>query len=469
MKTHLITLLAALCAIYNVNAQSSATPAPIILIYDASGSMWGQIEGTTKVEIAREVLSETIDGLAPDQRVGFVAYGHRTKGDCEDVEYLVDMSNTSKAEVKTQLNAIKPLGKTPLAFSALTVIDRLKAANATATIILITDGIESCGGDICEVIQQAREAGVDFRLHIVGFGIGEEDLAQLKCAAQAGNGTYYDAANANELGEVLQEATSQTVDKPAYNLAIYTVKNGEPIDSWVKANIAGTKDEVGGTRTYRDTGFASLPAGTYDIVVQPLENSDVGAQTLSAVEVTADGLTFRSVSFDAGKLMVRTLMNGEGWDATVGITASESGKSVAGGRTYGSDRYYDVSPGTYDVKLTGLRINGNATVKTIESVNVKAGDTSVVEHSFLTGTARIGALGADGLMDATVNIVDKATGTSVGGARTYTSESSNPKEFLLNPGEYTVTLVSVREFKGEKRTFEMSIRQGETFEKMVQY
>ncbi|MEZ4685304.1 MAG: hypothetical protein R3B47_04335 [Bacteroidia bacterium] len=72
-------------------------------------------------------------------------------------------------------------------------------------------------------------------------------------------------------------------------------------------------------------------------------------------------------------------------------------------------------------------------------------------------------------MDATVNIVDQATGSSVGGSRTYTSESSNPKEFLLNPGNYKVTLVGVREFKGEKRNFEMSIKKGETFEKMVKF
>ncbi|MEZ4685301.1 MAG: hypothetical protein R3B47_04320 [Bacteroidia bacterium] len=64
------------------------------------------------------------------------------------------MENKSKEAVKGHLQQIKPLGKTPLAASALMVIERLKTANEKATIILITDGIESCGGDLCEVVER---------------------------------------------------------------------------------------------------------------------------------------------------------------------------------------------------------------------------------------------------------------------------------------------------------------------------
>lgn len=442
---------------------------PIIFIYDASGSMWGQIEGKTKMEIARQVLSQTIDQLETDQRIGFVAYGHRQKGDCQDVEYLAELSNTSKETVKGHLKGIRPLGKTPLAYSALQVIEKLKTNRGKATIILLTDGIESCGGNLCEVIQQAKAAGVDFRMHIVGFGITGEDIDPLKCAAQAGDGKYYDAADAAELTTALEEVTHQTIDKPDYNLGVFSTKNGKPIDAWVKVYAANTKEEMGGVRTYQDTGFVGLAPGRYDLLVQPLENSDVPAQTISGVEVAAEGMTIKTLSFDAGKILVRTLMNGEGWDATAKITSTESGKTVSGGRTYGRDKLYDLAPGTYNIKVTGMRINGLETSGTIEGVIVQAGGTTEVEHNFKTGTAKIGALGKSGLMDATIKIVEKSSQRAVAGARTYTSDSSNPKEFLLNPGEYTVTLTSVREFKGQKKSFEMTIKEGETFEKIVQY
>jgi Ca-activated chloride channel family protein len=443
--------------------------APIIFIYDASGSMWGKMSGSTKVEIAREVLSNTIDELSPAQRIGFVAYGHRQKGDCEDVEYLIDYSNESKTAVKEQLNKIQPLGKTPLAYSALTVINRLKGASEQAMIILITDGIESCGGDLCQVIQDAREAGVNFRMHIVGFGLEEENLDNLKCAAQAGNGNYYDAGDADELSAVLEAATAQTIDDAVFSLAVFTTKNDQPIDSWIKAYLSGTDEEAGGVRTYRDTGFVALQAGTYDILVQPLENSDVSAQTIEGVEIKEGEITFQAVSFDAGKMEVSITMNDEGWDASVKIKDTKTGKTVSGGRTYGRSALYDVSPGVYDIEATALKINGLETVVAIEGVEVKPNETITVSHNFPTGIARIGALGTSGLMDATINIVEKSSNRSVGGGRTYTSDSSNPKEFLLTPGDYTVTLVSVREFKGEKRSFDMSIKAGETFEKILQF
>ena len=104
--------------------QNPEVPAPIIFIYDASGSMWGQMEGKTKQEIAASVLATSIDNFAENQQIGLVAYGHRKKGDCTDVETLLPLTNTSKSDVTTAVKNIKPLGKTPLAFSAEKVIDQ---------------------------------------------------------------------------------------------------------------------------------------------------------------------------------------------------------------------------------------------------------------------------------------------------------------------------------------------------------
>ena len=68
------------------------------------------------------------------------------------------------------------------------------------------------------------------------------------------------------------------------------------------------------------------------------------------------------------------------------------------------------------------------------------------------------------LIDATVNIVSAATGRAVGGGRTYTSESSNPKAFVLEPGEHDVT---VQEIRGERRKIRVTVPRGETVERMV--
>ena len=177
-----------MCLVCNVKAQEEQ-PSPILFIYDASGSMWGQLDGKTKKEIASEVLATTVGNLPEDQNVGLIAYGHRNKSDCNDIEYLVALTNNSKAKVTGAVKAINPIGRTPLARSATMAIESLKKSNTKATIILITDGIESCDGDLCKVISDAKANGIDFKLHIVGFGLKEGEKKQLKCAAKAGDGT----------------------------------------------------------------------------------------------------------------------------------------------------------------------------------------------------------------------------------------------------------------------------------------
>ena len=102
------------------------------------------------------------------------------------MEQLVPVTNTNKDSIVNALDSIKPLGRTPLARSASMVLDEIQGSGVKATIILITDGIESCGGNICDVIIKAREMGVPFRLHIVGFGLEGEDTEQLNCAAKRG-------------------------------------------------------------------------------------------------------------------------------------------------------------------------------------------------------------------------------------------------------------------------------------------
>ena len=60
-----------------------------ILVLDASGSMWGQLEGgKTKIEIAREVLGDFFALRDPSVPLGVIGYGHNRKGDCTDIEVI---------------------------------------------------------------------------------------------------------------------------------------------------------------------------------------------------------------------------------------------------------------------------------------------------------------------------------------------------------------------------------------------
>jgi len=60
-----------------------------ILVLDASGSMWGKVDAKHKIEIARDVVAETVSKWDSGTDLGLIAYGHNKKGDCGDIETLI--------------------------------------------------------------------------------------------------------------------------------------------------------------------------------------------------------------------------------------------------------------------------------------------------------------------------------------------------------------------------------------------
>ncbi len=236
----------------------------------------------------------------------------------------------------------------------------------------------------------------------------------------------------------------------------------------MKAYKSGSKTSVTSVRTYADTAFLYLPAGTYDLEVKPLENSDVNAVVVPGVKSFDGKIAHQTVSFDGGKVQVSTLNNGEGWDAVVKVL-SKDGKTVSSGRTYGKPKVYEVNPGVYDVEVTAMVIEGMRTTHRMENVTVKAGETKSLEHNFKSGIAMIGATNAKGLIDALVDIKDATTKKSMATGRTYTAATSNPKKFVLTPGSYEVTVTAFKELNGKKQTFTMVVKEGESVEKVASY
>lgn len=446
------------------NTLGQQTNNPILFIYDASGSMWGQLDGKTKKEIAATVLTETVNGLPKDQKIGLIAYGHRREKDCSDIELLSSIDNHSKSKINNAVQNMNALGRTPLARSATRAIELLKESGEKVTIIMVTDGIESCEGNICEVIKSAVASGIDFRLHIVGFGLKEDETTELVCAANAGNGQYFDATNSTELAAVLDEATHRTVDEPEPNFGITVLKDGEMIDAMVRTTGNDPGKRSIGVRTYRDTGFMHLPVGVHDLEVAPLENSQIKSRVISGVRTEADRMTFKSVSFDAIKLNFVTTNNREGWDCTVRIFDQE-GKQVGGTRTYGREKTVEIDPGTYDIRIQALNMKGMNTGVEIENVRAEGGIVDV-NHNFESGELFILPVVEGEPIDCTTKFIDAGTNEVVGGGRSYTKGV----RYHINPGTYRVEVnpLSVHADKG-KKVVTVTVGTGEIVEKEVSF
>jgi Ca-activated chloride channel family protein len=188
-----------------------AANADAILILDASGSMWGQVDGQTKISAARQAVDAILAKWKPDDRLGLIAYGHRARGDCKDIEMMVPVSRFDPARIKAAVAGLNPKGKTPIADSLRAAAEALKATENKATVVLVSDGIETCAPDPCAVAAELKKAGVGFTAHVVGFDVTDPAAKdQLQCIARATGGVYLDARNAATLETALGRAVEAT-------------------------------------------------------------------------------------------------------------------------------------------------------------------------------------------------------------------------------------------------------------------
>jgi Ca-activated chloride channel family protein len=146
----------------------------LLLILDASGSMWGRAEGEEKIVIARRVLKDLTARLSDDADVGLIAYGHRREADCADIETVVPLGPLNRASLVSKVESLNPKGKTPITQSIEQAIAAVKGRTDPATIVLLSDGIETCSGDPCAAVTAAKKAGTNFLLHVIGFDLSKE-------------------------------------------------------------------------------------------------------------------------------------------------------------------------------------------------------------------------------------------------------------------------------------------------------
>src|SRR5699024_149269 len=183
-------------------------PGDTILVFDASGSMWGQIDGINKIVTAREVVADLMDDLPANRRMGLMAYGHNRKGDCEDIEMLVPVG-TDRDAIRQAVNDINPKGMTPMTDAVIKAAEMLKYTEHEATVILVSDGEETCHANPCDAAEKLNDLGVNLTVHTVGFGLPEAEAGnaevQLQCLAENTGGQSFMAENAAQLSDALEQ------------------------------------------------------------------------------------------------------------------------------------------------------------------------------------------------------------------------------------------------------------------------
>ena len=283
-------------------AQSPAAPesapasfserAPTVLIMDASNSMWGRVDGRPKIEVAREAVGEMLSAWDTSVPLGLMAYGHRRKGDCDDIEMIVPPSGHDPASLSTALETLSPRGQTPLSAALRAAAQGMGSGQRPATVILVSDGHESCKQDPCAAARALEAKGVAFTAHAIGFSIEDpEAVGQLQCLTEATGGRYVEAGSVDSLNRALREMRGEAT-AARLSLTALEGEHGPVIDEDVVWELHRERGE-GEVRQLPDVRpNLSLTPATYRVVASREDERVERTVTLEPGEARAMSLAF---------------------------------------------------------------------------------------------------------------------------------------------------------------------------------
>ena len=460
-----------------VETAEAATPAAgssgnIAFILDASGSMWGQVEGTAKIAIAKEVLTGLIRDLPDDAVVGLVAYGHRHKGDCDDVEELIPMGPLNQEKMIARIQALSPKGKTPISRSVRLTAERLKGLEDETTIILVSDGKETCDPDPCGLVKDLKASGIKFVMHVIGFDVTEEEREQLECMANAGGGNYYTAGNAGEFLAAAREVVKAPTFDGGY-LTVTSVKEGRPFNARVTVYRQSDNQNTGSKSTWYQNKPAEykLVPGIYALKVIDRSVTPYQTREIRDVEIASGQTVEKTVTFGgAGILRITTEKEGQPFNAKVVVFNQSDKKSMGDKSTWYRNKpaEYKLVPGIYFLKVTDRSVTPYQT-REIRDVEIASGQT--VEKTITFGGAgilRITTEKEGQPFNAKVVVFNQSDKKSMGGKSTW--YRNKPAEYKMVPGIYFLKVTDRSAEPYQTREIrDVEIASGQTVEKTVQF
>lgn len=275
---------------YSAKSQSEREPTPalsrILLVFDASQSMYGRWQSDKKINIAKKILGNLLDSLQriDNVQVALRVYGHQYPVPpqvCTDTKLVVPFKDNNIAEIKEQLRLLDPKGTTPIAYSLQeAAYDFPVCDNCRNIIILITDGIEACDGDPCSVSFELQKKGIALRPFIIGIGTNFAEA--FDCV-----GSYFDATDEAGFTSALKIIISQALNPTTAQVNLLD-QNNKPTET----NVAITLyDHISGKIKYNFIHTMNSKGVPDTLLIDPLITYDMVAHTIPPVRVDSIKLT----------------------------------------------------------------------------------------------------------------------------------------------------------------------------------
>lgn len=215
----------------------------IEIILDASGSMANYAGGKTRMELAKDAIRNFVSKIPEEANVSLRVYGHVGTGSeadkaasCAEIDEVYKRGSYDQAGFEKALGEFEPAGWTPVAGALESAKESFKGLDNksnTNLIYLVSDGIETCGGNPVAVAKSFAESDISPIINVIGFNVDAEAQKQLKEVAKEANGIFSNVTSGEQLTEefkqsekVLQNWKSWKVDA---NFDVLAASN----DSWL--------------------------------------------------------------------------------------------------------------------------------------------------------------------------------------------------------------------------------------------
>ena len=359
-------LIIALAARSSAQQSSAQDTRSIALILDASGSMNAKLAtGGTRMEAAKAAVVAFLGKLDPNVRIAYRVYGHQspTKArDCKDTDLLVGFGTVAanRDAILARTASVKAQGYTPITYVLQLAAADIAKEPGARTIVLVSDGKETCAGDPCAAARALAAADARLVIHTIGFNVDAAARFELQCIARVARGTYSDATGAGDLGARLGEVAAAK-EPPQVSTTKTTIQLARTGKLEIKqADLRGhtvTEAESGKqVARLNTTGrIADLPPGLYNVTFGPT--------VWRSVEVRPGETTL----IDPGVLEVHTA-----WIRGHKVLDWETEAEIASFTT--AMRRISVVPSTFTVTF------GNARW---ENIDVKAGEHKIINPAVI--------------------------------------------------------------------------------------
>lgn len=286
-KRVLITVLILSGMIFgnNLTAQPRNTPplTRILFVFDCSFSMYGKWQTGMKMDIAKNLFTQFLDSLqgTPNLELGLRCYGHQyslqPQRNCEDtkLEVPIGRPNVSIPAMKKRMETLIPRGTTPIAYTLSQCGDDFPTdgVNSRNIIILITDGIEECGGDPCAVSLALQSKGIVLKPFVLGIGL-EGNFESLNCI-----GKTYDISSEANFSTVLNIVVSQALNNTTCQVNLLN-NQGKPTETDVAMTFY---DQTSGAIRYSYMHTMNHRGNPDTIILDPLSTYRLVVHTIPQV------------------------------------------------------------------------------------------------------------------------------------------------------------------------------------------